>query len=136
MATAKAAFWTEPIGTAIDLLRIAFRAAIETGDLPPACFSMDHSVTGFLTRNDPLDAVWREAEKSRDFVQKARFHDVAAVIVSQQRFIATMQGRTASFSTFSDAQFDEAAFEAQLGGTSRPQPSAFIGSSSCRRDSC
>jgi hypothetical protein len=93
-------------------------------------------ITGFLTRNDPLDAVWRESEKSRDFVQKAWFHDVAAVIVSQQRFIATMQGRTASFSTFSDAQFDEAAFEAQLGGTSRPQPSAFIGSSSCRRDSC
>jgi len=25
---------------------------------------------------------------------------------SQQRFIATMLGRTASFSTFSDAQFD------------------------------
>ena len=36
--------------------------------------------------------------------------------MSQQRFIATMQGRTATFSTFSDAQFDEAAFEAQLTG--------------------
>ena len=36
------------------------------------------------------------------------------VILSQQRFIATMQGRTATFSTFSDAQFDEAAFEAHL----------------------
>jgi len=34
--------------------------------------------------------------------------------VIQQRLIATMQGRTATFSTFSDAQFDEAAFEAQL----------------------
>jgi PAS domain S-box-containing protein len=35
-------------------------------------------------------------------------------ITSQQRFIATMQGRTATFSTFSDPQFDEATFEAQL----------------------
>src|SRR4030081_2553118 len=35
-------------------------------------------------------------------------------IVPQRRFIATMQGRTATFSTFNDAQFDEAAFEAQL----------------------
>ena len=34
--------------------------------------------------------------------------------MSQQRFIATMQGRTATFSTFSDASFDETAFEAQL----------------------
>jgi PAS domain S-box-containing protein len=36
------------------------------------------------------------------------------MIVSHQRFIATMQGRTKTFSTFSDAQFDEATFEAQL----------------------
>ena len=56
-----------------------------------------------------------------DFVRKARFGDVADIIVSQQRFIATMQGRTATFSTFSDAQFDEAAFEAQL--TGGPEPS-------------
>jgi PAS domain S-box-containing protein len=108
------AVWTQPIATAIDFNRATFRIAIETGDLTSACYSMDQSVTSFLLRNDPLDAVWRESEKNLDFVRKARFHDVAAVIVSQQRFIATMQGRTATFSTFSDAQFDETAFEAQL----------------------
>ena len=78
------------------------------------------AVTGLLLRNDPLDAVWRETEKGLDFVRKAKFRDVADIIVSQQRFIATMQGRTASFSTFSDAQFDEAAFEAQLTGNCTP----------------
>jgi signal transduction histidine kinase len=36
--------------------------------------------------------------------------------VSQQRFIAAMQGRTATFSTFSDVRFDEATFEAHLTG--------------------
>jgi hypothetical protein len=82
--------------------------------LTHACFCTDHRITYFLLRNDPLDAVWREAEKGLHFVRKARFQGVAAVIVSQQRFIATMQGRTSSFSTFSDAQFDEAAFEAHL----------------------
>jgi PAS domain S-box-containing protein len=40
--------------------------------------------------------------------------------VSQQRFIATMQGRTATFSTFSDEHFNEAAFEAQLTGDRMP----------------
>jgi len=49
-----------------------------------------------------------------DFARNARYDDGAAMFVSQQRFIATMQGRTRTFSTFSDAQFDEAAFEAQL----------------------
>jgi predicted ATPase len=110
------AVWTQPITTAIDFMRTAFRTAIETGDLTTACYSMDHSLTDLLLRNDPLDAVWRESEIGLNFVRKARFHDVAAVIVSQQRFIATMQGRTATFSAFSDAQFDEAAFEAQLTG--------------------
>ena len=31
-----------------------------------------------------------------------------------------MQGRTRNFSTFSDSQFDEAAFEAQFTGTAAP----------------
>jgi len=49
-----------------------------------------------------------------EFVRKAGFRDIADIIRCQQRFIATMQGRTATFSTFSDAQFDGATFEAQL----------------------
>ncbi|HET6408987.1 MAG TPA: GAF domain-containing protein, partial [Chthoniobacteraceae bacterium] len=114
------AIWTQPIETAIDFMSAAFRAAIETGDLTYACFSMDQRITDLLLRNDSLEAVWRETEKSLHFVQKARYQDVAAVIVSQQRFIATMQGRTASLSTFSDAQFDQAAFEAQLAGNYTP----------------
>jgi signal transduction histidine kinase/PAS domain-containing protein len=77
---------------------------------------MCQSVHELLLRNDPLDAVWRESEKGLDFIRKAGFRDMADAIVSQQRFIATMQGRTATFSTFNDTQFDETAFEAQLTG--------------------
>jgi PAS domain S-box-containing protein len=114
------ALWTQPITTAIDFNRAAFRTATETGDLTSACYGMFRSVSILLLRNDPLDAVWRESEKSLDFVRKAGFRDMADAIVSEQRFIATMQGRTATFSTFSDAQFDEAAFEAQLTGDRMP----------------
>jgi PAS domain S-box-containing protein len=115
-AMGSVAFWTQPIGTAIDFMRAAFRTAIETGDLTFACYGMFQSVTGLLLRNDPLDAVWRESEMALDFARKAKYGDAADIIRSQQHFIATMQGRTATFSTFSDAQFDEAAFEAQLTG--------------------
>src|SRR6267154_1292549 len=114
------ALWTQPIATAIDFNRMAFRTATETGDLTSACYGMFRSVSILLLRNDPLDAVWSESEKSLDFVRKAGFRDMADAIVSEQRFIATMQGRTATFSTFSDAQFDEAAFEAQLTGDRGP----------------
>jgi PAS domain S-box-containing protein len=109
-----AALWTQPITTALDFNRAAVRAASETGDLTYACYSVDRSVLILLLRNDPLDAVWRESERGLDFVRKAGYGGIADSIVSQQRFIATMQGRTASFSTFSDSQFDEVAFEAQL----------------------
>ena len=108
------AVWTQPMASAIDFTRAAFRTAIETGDLTTACHSMIHLVAHVLMGNDPLDAVWRESERGLDFVRKARFRDIADGIVILQRLIATMQGRTATFSTFSDAQFDEAAFEAQL----------------------
>jgi PAS domain S-box-containing protein len=108
------AVWTRPISSSINFLRTAFRTATETGDLAVACYCIEKSVAGFLMRNDPLEAVWRESEIALNFVRKARYHDVADVIVSQQRFIATMQGRTATLSNFSDSQFDEAAFEAKI----------------------
>jgi len=108
------AIWTRPIASALDSNRAAFRAATETGDLTYACYSLMHTIADLLVRNDPLDAVWRESQTALDFVRKAGYRDIADTIVSQQRFIASLQGRTATFSTFSDGQFDEAAFEAQL----------------------
>jgi PAS domain S-box-containing protein len=119
-AMGNVAVWTQPIATAIDFMRATFRTAIETGDLAFACYGMSQPITGFLLRNDPLDAVWRDSEMALDFARKAKYGDVADIIRSQQRFIANMQGRTATFSTFSDAQFDEVAFEAQLTGDRMP----------------
>ncbi len=108
------ALWARPMAKAIDFMRAAFRAAIQTGDLTYACYSVDHTIANLLVRNDPLDAVWGESEMALNFARNAKYDDVADIIVSQQRFIANMQGRTATFSTFTDPQFDEAAFEAQL----------------------
>jgi PAS domain S-box-containing protein len=108
------ATWTQPSATAIDFERMALRSAIEAGDLSYACHSTYQTVGILLLRNDPLDAVWRESERCLDLVRKARFREVTDIIVSQQRFVVAMQGRTATFSTFSDAQFDEQAFEADL----------------------
>src|SRR5712672_974091 len=107
-------FWTQPMATAIDFNRASFRAAIETGDLTAACYNMYNLATLLLLRNDPLDAVWRESEMALHFAREAKYGDAVDIISSQQRFIATMLGRPATFSPFSDSQFDEVAFEAQL----------------------
>ncbi|HVN06016.1 MAG TPA: AAA family ATPase [Bryobacteraceae bacterium] len=121
----EAAFWVEPITVALAFNRMAFRSATETGDLTFACYSIYETVAYLLARNDPLDAVWRETEIGLDFVRKAGFHDVADIVVSQQRFVAAMRGQTASLSTFSGGQFDAAAFEAQLTGERMPMMACF-----------
>jgi predicted ATPase len=113
-AMGMAAFWTQPIAVAIDSMRTTARTAMETGDLIVAVAGMDNFVKGLLSRNDPLDAVGRESEMALEFASNAKYGEIAGLIRCQQRFIATMQGRTDTFSTFSEAQFDEAAFEAQL----------------------
>jgi signal transduction histidine kinase/GAF domain-containing protein len=81
---------------------------------------MHQSITHLLMRNDPLEAVWRESEMALDFARRAKFRDVVDLIVSQQRFIASLQGRDAAFSTSRDDRFDEAAFEAQLAAARMP----------------
>jgi PAS domain S-box-containing protein len=113
-ATGMVAFWLQPISVAIDFMRATSRHAIEAGDLIYACYGMCQSGHGLLVQNVPLDAVWQELEKNLDFARKARFDDMVDALLSQQRFIAAMKCRTANFSTFSDAQFDEATFEARL----------------------
>jgi GAF domain-containing protein len=112
-----AAFWTEPLTSVIELRRATTRTATERGDLTFACYGMHQSITYLLTRNDPLDAVWRESQMALDFTRTAKFRDVVDLIVSQRRFIASMQGRAA---TLSDERFDEAAFEAQLTAARTP----------------
>jgi PAS domain S-box-containing protein len=106
--------WSEPIATALDYIREAFRAGAETGDLARACYSCNHLVTDRLTRGDPLNDVWDDTERGLDFVRRGKFRDVVDILVSQQRFIRNMRGETTTFSTFSDAEFDEVAFEAGL----------------------
>jgi PAS domain S-box-containing protein len=101
-AMGRVAFWTQPIGAAIDFMRANYRALIETADQTLACHSRLQTVTGLLLRNDPLDAVFRESESALDFALKAKYGDAADIIECQRRFIAVMQGRP---STFNDAQF-------------------------------
>jgi predicted ATPase len=115
-----AAFWTQPLTSVIQLRRATTRTATERGDMTFACYGMHQSITYLHTRNDPLDEGWRESAMARGFARKVGFRDVVDLIVSQQRFIASMQGRDATFSTFSDERFDEGALAAQLTAARMP----------------
>ena len=108
--------WTQPITSAIEFVgavaREPPRQAISR-TLATACTTSHGSAAAGTI---PSRRCGASRETGLDFARRAGFRDVVDLIVSQQRFIATMQGRTATVSTFSDAQFDEATFEAQLTG--------------------
>lgn len=106
------AVWTQPASVAVDAMRPAHRTAVESGDVTIACYACHHLVADLLLRGDPLDEVWRETERSLEFVRKAGFRDVVDVLVTQQRFVQALRGRTAHFATFTGTGFDEGVFEA------------------------
>jgi PAS domain S-box-containing protein len=109
-----ALLWTRPIHIALDFLQTAFRAAIETGDVIFACYSLEHTTTDLLARGDNLEVVWLESMKARDFAQKAKFRHVADIIMSIQLFIQNMRGQDASFGTFGGTKLDKQRFQSQL----------------------
>jgi PAS domain S-box-containing protein len=109
-----AALWTQPIEFGIDLIRAAFRAGSESGDLSFACYSCLHLVTDLLTQGAHLDDAWRESEACLDFVRRGKYLDAVDGIISQQQLIRNLRGQTTTFSTFGDQTFDERSFESRL----------------------
>jgi len=84
--------WTRPLTVAIEFLGTAFRAAVESGDIVFACYSLEHMLTNMLARGDNLDRLWVESVKAMDFAQKAKFFQVINVLSSTQAFIQSMRG--------------------------------------------
>src|SRR5262245_8164029 len=106
--------WTRHIRAGRDLLRRAFEAANQSGDLNFAAYSCNHLNTNLLAAGDPLVQVQREAEEGLNFAEKARFGLVIDIISTQLRLIRTLRGLTTTFGCFNDAQFDELRVERRL----------------------
>ena len=109
--------WTRHFREGIGLVRRAIDAARETGDLTYASYARNCLVTLLLAEGDPLDEVQREAERSLEFVRKARFGLVADILTGQLMLIWTLRGLTPD--RRGDADFDEARFEQHLEGDPR-----------------
>jgi PAS domain S-box-containing protein len=106
--------WTKHVRAGRDLVRRAFDAANEIGDLTFAAYSCDHLVKNLLAAGDQLADVQLEAEKGLEFAQKVRFGLVIDHITAQLGLIRTLRGVTAKFGSFNDDEFDEHRFERRL----------------------
>ena len=106
--------WTRHVRAGRDLVRRAFDAANEIGDVTYAGFCCDHIVKNMLAAGDHLVEVQREAENGLQFAHKVRFGLVVDHIKAQLGLIRSLRGLTAKFGSFNDEQFDELQFEGYL----------------------
>jgi PAS domain S-box-containing protein len=103
--------WTRHVRAGRDVVRRAFEAANQTGDLVFAAYCCHHVNTNLLAAGDPLDEVQAEAERGLAFAQKMRFGLAIDFIAAQLGLIRTLRGSTPHFGCFDDAQFDELRME-------------------------
>jgi PAS domain S-box-containing protein len=106
--------WKSHVRSGRDLVRRAFDAANQIGDLTFAAYSCNHLVTNMLAAGDRLSDVEREAKYGLEFAQKTRFGLVTDHIRVQLALIASLRGATTEFGCFNDGQFNEAKFEGYL----------------------
>jgi PAS domain S-box-containing protein len=107
-------FWTQPLQTGFALMRRAFDAAQEVGDLTYAAYACYDLIGQLLSSGDPLGEVQREAEIALEQASNARFGLMIDGITSQLRLIRMLLGLTREFGSFDDDQFSEVRFERHL----------------------
>ena len=106
--------WTRHVRSGRNLLRRAFEAANEIGDLTFAATSFSITITNLLAAGDSLIEAQREAETGLDFARNSRFGLIIDLIIAQLSFIRTLRGLTPTFGCFDDKQFNELQFEQHL----------------------
>jgi PAS domain S-box-containing protein len=106
--------WNRPISAALETIESVFLACVKTGDVTIACYACNHMVNDRLERGDHLDEVLRETERGLTYVEKVGYRIVQDCILSLQRGILHLQGRTKSFGTLDGNDFSEASFEQDL----------------------
>ncbi|WP_109480171.1 AAA family ATPase [Paraburkholderia sp. C35] len=105
--------WTKPIRTGLPLLRRAFEAASESGDLTYIGFSSCCTVTTLIAAGEPLAEVEQEAQRRLQIVQAAKFGLIVDIITAQLGLIRSLRGNAAEHDE-SLNPFDDPAFEQRL----------------------
>jgi PAS domain S-box-containing protein len=107
--------WMRHLSACSKVMRHAFEIANQVGELTWAAYSRLSLITQLIAAGDRLVEVQNVAETSSAAAQKAKFGLVVLMINTQLAIIRTLRGLTTKFGSFDHAEFDEIAFESQLG---------------------
>jgi PAS domain S-box-containing protein len=106
--------WTQQISASMRYLRRSLDIAEKTGDLAYSAYSYVQLNSHLLACGEPLDKVEAAVSTGLSFVRKARFGLTVAQHTTHLQLTRTLRGLTPEFGAFSDASFDEGAFEQNL----------------------
>lgn len=105
--------FSKPLQGALDYLDVAFRTAVETGDLTFACYCCNHIVFDRLLLGEPLGDVYRESLRRYEFARKANFDASCRIITDIQLYILAMRGM-APEALREQGSFDAREFDAEM----------------------
>ncbi|WP_322046382.1 AAA family ATPase [Paraburkholderia sp. J67] len=108
--------WTQPMRAGLPLLRRAFEAATESGDLTYIGFSSCCLVTSLLAAGHPLAAIEDEALERLRIVRAAGFGLIVDIMNAQLSLIRSLRGLPAWLGANGADHADEASFERHLEG--------------------
>jgi PAS domain S-box-containing protein len=103
--------WTRHVKACRDLLRRAFDAANQTGDLTHAVYCCNLLNTNLLAAGDSLTESQQQVEHGLAFVHKTRFEFSVDIVSTQLGLIRTLRGLTPTFGSFDGQQFSELCIE-------------------------
>ena len=107
-------YWTRPISTSLELVREAFRQALQSSDSQVAGYCCNHIVMNRFVLGHELEEVYRESVANLHFARRTEFLDSRDIVHFTQRHVQQLRGLSLSFHTMSGEDFDEETFEAGL----------------------
>ena len=106
--------WAKHLSVSHALLRRAFEAAREAGDLVYMGYALRTLLTNLIASGTSLVETESEAVRALEFARKAQFGLVFDIVSGQLALIRTLRGRTSVFGSFNASEFNESNFEQHL----------------------
>jgi len=114
--------WMRHAKTNLTLFQRAYETALESGDYHCLEYVVANTPFHKLLLGFPLQEVYEAADKQLDFVQRVKYEDGLNFLKTYKQTVRCLQGATASHSSFSDADYDEAAERRHMQSTTGQLP--------------
>jgi PAS domain S-box-containing protein len=106
--------WSRPMRESLELFRVSFRVARDSGKLIYAASSLLQHVMYLLAMGEPLGAVNEANALALEFVTTSRYAFLVDNATTLARAVHALQGDTETFGSLSGGGFVEGAFEKQI----------------------